>query len=60
MTGTLILNSKMIFIPVLGHDKTAILQKVINASKTEMLPAAYIVSHATDVTIFTDSKISLE
>lgn len=60
MTGTLILNSKMIFIPVLGHDKTAILQKTINASKTEMLPAAYIVSHATDVTIFTDSKISLE
>lgn len=60
MTGKLILNSKMIFIPVLGHDKTAILQKVINASKSEVLPAAYIVSNATDVTIFTDSKISLE
>lgn len=62
MTGSLILNSKAILIPVLGQEKTAILQKVMNAGKEaqELLPAAYIISHATEANIFTDSKVSIE
>lgn len=60
MTGTLILSSKMILIPVIGSDKTAILQKVINASGEPLLPAAYILSHAPETIIFTDSQISVE
>lgn len=62
MTGTLILNSKAILIPVIGPGKTAILQKVINTDRTapHLLPAAYIVQHAPEAIIFTDSKISLE
>lgn len=59
MTGTLILKSKMILIPVVGASKTAILQKVLHSSNPA-LPAAYILSHAPQATVFTDSKISLE
>lgn len=62
MTGPLILNSKMILIPVLGKEKTAILQKVINASGkgTPVLPASYIIAHAPEATLFTDSQVSVE
>lgn len=62
MTGTLILNSKMILIPVIGAEKTAILQKVINASEKEkeIYPASYIISNAPEAIIFTDSQISVE
>lgn len=60
MTGTLILNAKMILIPVLGRDKTSILNKVINASTKPLLPAAYIISQAPESIIFTDSQISIE
>lgn len=59
MTGTLILNSKMILIPVIGEDKTSILQKVIHAAEPT-LPAAYILSHASEAVVFTDSQISIE
>ena len=62
MTGTLILNSKMILIPVIGTDKTNILRKVINVSQTDafLLPASYIISHAPEAIIYTDSQISVE
>lgn len=60
MSGTLILNSKLIFIPVLGSSKTAMLQKVIHASEARQLPAAYILSNAKEAIIFTDSQISIE
>ncbi len=62
MTAPLILNSKAILIPVLGQEKTAVLQKVMNAGKEDqdLLPAAYIVSHAREATVFTDSKVSIE
>lgn len=59
MTGPLILNSKMILVPLLGADKTAILQKVINSSSPK-LPAAYILAHAPEAIVYTDSKVSLE
>ncbi len=60
MTGNLILNAKMILIPVLGNKKATILQKVIHADESSLLPAAYIVKHAPEVTIFTDIQVSLE
>lgn len=62
MTGTFILNSKAIFIPVLGKEKTAILQKVIHASgnKESRLPSSYILSRAPEAVVFTDSPLSIE
>ena len=62
MTGPLILNSKAILIPVLGQEKTTVLQKVINTGKDDqdLLPSAYILSHAREATVFTDSKVSIE
>lgn len=62
MTGTLILNSKMILIPVIGNEKTTILQKVINASEKSKMtyPASYIIANAPETVIFTDSQISVE
>ena len=61
MTGTLILNSKTILIPVIGRGKTDILQKIVNASgdKKTAYPAAYIISHAPEAVIFTDSPIGV-
>ncbi|MDE5612521.1 MAG: 6-phosphogluconolactonase [Odoribacter sp.] len=60
MTGTLILNSKTILIPVIGQGKTDILRKVVDASGDEKTtyPATYIISHAPETIIFTDSPIS--
>ena len=60
MTGCLILNAKTIWVPVVGIEKTPVLQKVINGSEEEKLPAAYILKHAADITVFTDSQISIE
>lgn len=62
MTGTLILNSKMILIPVIGKDKTTILRKVINASEKNKsaYPASCIIANAPEAVIFTDSQISVE
>lgn len=44
MTGSLILNAKLLLIPVLGNAKTSILQRVINAEENSVLPAAYIIN----------------
>lgn len=62
MTGPLILNSKAILIPVIGSEKTNILREIVNTSEEEkaLYPAAYIVSHAPEAILFTDSKISVE
>lgn len=60
MTGSLILNAKLLLIPVLGNAKISILQKVINAEENSALPAAYIINHAPEAMIFTDLQVSLE
>ena len=60
MTGSLILNAKLLLIPVLGNAKTSILQRVINAEENSVLPAAYIITHAPEAMIFTDLQVSLE
>ena len=60
MTGSFILNAKLILIPVLGNAKTSILQRVINAEENSVLPAAYIINHAPEAMIFTDLQVSLE
>lgn len=60
MTGSLILNAKLLLIPVLGNAKTSILQRVINAEENSVLPAAYIINHAPEAMIFTDLQVSLE
>lgn len=61
MTGPLILNSKAILIPVIGQEKTNILREIVatTTQENDVLPAAYIVSHAPEAIIFTDSKISI-
>ncbi len=60
MTGSLILNAKTIFVPVLGDEKTAILHKIINSAENTTLPAAYILKNASEITVFTDSQVSIE
>lgn len=57
MTGSLILNSKLIFVPVVGFTKTDILRKVLSGSGEEIIPATYILNKAKDATIFTNCKI---
>lgn len=60
MTGTLIVNGKIIWMPVLGENKTTILQKVIYATHPEEWPATYVLSKAREAIVLTDSKISIE
>ena len=57
MTGTLILNGKNIWMPVVGTRKTAVLQKAISTTWSGDWPVAYIISHAREVIVFTDSGI---
>lgn len=60
MTGQLILNSKMILVPVLGESKASILRRVVNADEIMDLPAAYIISKAREAIIYTDLQVSIE
>lgn len=60
MTGELILNSKLILVPVLGQGKTSILQKVINTVGTPTSPAAHILANARQAVVFTDLPVSVE
>ena len=60
MTGQLILNSKLILVPVLGESKASILRRVINANEAMNLPAAYIISKAREAIIYTDLQVSIE
>lgn len=62
MTGPLILNAKTILIPVIGREKTTILQRVLHAVRCENydLPAAYIIAHAPETVVFTDARIRIE
>ncbi len=59
MTGPLILNSKLILIPVLGTEKAMILHEIFYSSEAA-LPAAYILSRASEAFVFTDSQISVK
>lgn len=60
MTGELILNSKMILIPVIGSSKVGILRKVISELNSPKLPASYIIANARDAIIYTDAPLSVE
>ncbi|MDE6451405.1 MAG: 6-phosphogluconolactonase [Odoribacter sp.] len=62
MTGPLILNSKMILIPVIGRKKNKILQQILNSIQDEKyhLPAAYIIAHAPQAVVFTDSQVRMK
>ncbi len=59
MTGELILNSSVILVPVLGENKRAILNKIVNPDNVSNLPAAYIVSKAREAVIYTDTQVGL-
>ncbi len=52
MTGTVILKSSLILIPVVGADKQEIMEHLVQKQGT--YPASYILSHATTATLFTD------
>ena len=52
MTGTVILKSSTILIPVVGADKQEIMEHLVH--KQGVYPASYIFSHASTATLFTD------
>ena len=52
MTGTVILKSSAILIPVIGPDKQEIMEHLVQ--KQGAYPASYIFSHALTATLFTD------
>ena len=52
MTGTVILKSTTILIPVVGADKQEIMEHLVH--KQGEYPASYILSHAPTATLFTD------
>ena len=52
MTGTVILKSSAILIPVIGPDKQEIMEHLVQ--KQGVYPASYIFSHASTATLFTD------
>lgn len=54
MTGSLILQGKMILVPVVGFSKTDMLKMVLNPPKGKIIPASYILDHATQATVFTN------
>ena len=54
MTGTLILNNSPLLIPVFGEDKKAVIEHLADRfSPSNDTPAAYILSHAVDATVYT-------
>lgn len=56
MTGPLILNHSPLLIPVLGLDKTELINTLrMGYIPTDPTPATYILSHAIDVTLFASS-----
>ncbi len=57
MTGQLILNSKIILVPVLGENKTAILRKIVNTNGAMFLPATYIISKMSEAIVYTDVQV---
>lgn len=57
MTGQLILNGKMILVPVLGENKAAVLREVSDAGSATRLPAAYIMLNASEAIVYTDCKL---
>jgi len=53
MSGTLILNSSHLLIPVLGIEKADLLSRLMDSTYLENgLPAAYILEHASDAVVF--------
>lgn len=55
MTGTAILKSSAILIPVIGADKQEIMEHLIH--KQGVYPASYILSRSSTATLFTDRII---
>lgn len=54
MTGPIILNSSPLLIPVLGTGKAEVIKEIKKGySETNATPAAYILSNATDATVYT-------
>ncbi|WP_102408936.1 6-phosphogluconolactonase [Parabacteroides bouchesdurhonensis] len=54
MTGTLILNNSPLLIPVFGENKKAVIEHLADRfSPINDTPAAYILSHAVDATVYT-------
>lgn len=54
MTGPLILNDSPLLVPVLGAGKTSVIAELKKGySASNATPAAYILSHAVDATVYT-------
>lgn len=54
MTGTLLLNDTPLFVPILGADKQPVVDLLKQGySPTNALPAAYIIDHARQATVYT-------
>lgn len=57
MTGSLILKSRRILIPVVGFAKTDLLREVIRGISKSSYPASYILGHASAATLFTNCQL---
>lgn len=57
MTGTMILKARKILLPAVGSSKTETVRKLVSTDQKDITPAAYILSHAPDVILFTDCQI---
>lgn len=55
MTGTVILKSTTILIPVIGQDKQDIMEGLVEKRKD--YPVSYILSHAPSAVVFTDREV---
>lgn len=57
MTGTIILKADMLLVPVVGLSKTDVLRSVINETSETESPASYILSRASNATVFTNCRV---
>lgn len=57
MTGTLILKSRHLLLPVIGQQYAPLIKKLMDNPETITTPAAYLLSHSHSAIVFTDCRI---
>lgn len=60
MTGPLILNGAPLLVPILGAGKEPVIEELMKGySPSNATPAAYILSHAIEATIYAEEKVDV-
>lgn len=58
MTGTLILNGMVLFVPIVGQSKTNVVKQLLHDPVlADTTPGGYILSRATEAVVFTDCEL---